>query len=112
MEQQKLPNSTLVLVMGILSIVGCCCAGLPGIIFGIIAIIKGKKDKALYASNPELYTGIGNVNAGYIMGIIGLVLSLIQVIRVAYALYTGSFFEAYEEFQRALEEGFQQGLNN
>lgn len=79
MEQQKLPNSTLVLVMGILSIIGCCFYGLPGLIFGIVAIIFGKKDKKLYLSNPDEYTGIGNVNAGFIMGIIGVVLSVLYL---------------------------------
>jgi uncharacterized membrane protein YbaN (DUF454 family) len=79
MEQQKLPNSTLVLVMGILSIVGCCFYGLPGLIFGIVAIIFGRKDKKLFQSNPDEYTGIGNVNAGYIMGIIGVILSILYL---------------------------------
>lgn len=45
MEQQKLPNATLVLVMGILSIIGCCFYGLPGLIFGIVAIILEEKTK-------------------------------------------------------------------
>lgn len=107
MEQQKLPNATLVLVMGILSIIGCCCGGLPGIVFGIIAIIKGKKDKALYAENPELYTNIGNLNAGYIMGIIGLVLSLISAIRIAYVISTGEIDEAMEIFREAMENAQQ-----
>lgn len=80
MEQQKLPNSTLVLVMGILSIIGCCFYGLPGLIFGIVAIIFGRKDKKLYQSNPDEYSGIGNVNAGYIMGIIGVILSIISIV--------------------------------
>lgn len=80
MEQQKLPNSTLVLVMGILSIIGCCFYGLPGLIFGIVAIIFGLKDKKLYKSNPDEYTGIGNVNAGFIMGIIGLILSILYLV--------------------------------
>ncbi len=80
MEQQKLPNATLVLVMGILSIIGCCFYGLPGLIFGIVAIIFGRKDKKLHASSPDEYTGIGNVNAGYIMGIIGVILSILVVL--------------------------------
>lgn len=86
MEQQKLPNATLVLVMGILSIIGCCFYGLPGLIFGIVAIIFGRKDKKLHASSPDEYTGIGNVNAGYIMGIIGVVLSILYIILFAIIL--------------------------
>lgn len=89
MEQQKLPNSTLVLIMGILSIVGCCFYGLPGLIFGIVAIIFGRKDRKLYQSNPDEYSGIGNVNAGYIMGIIGLILSIIYLL---FSIWAISFF--------------------
>jgi hypothetical protein len=104
MEQQKLPNSTLVLVMGILSILGCCCYYVPGIIFGIVAIIYGKKDKKLYQSNPDEYTGIGNVNAGYIMGIIGLVLSLIFGAIALYMIFTGTYQEFMEGYLKALED--------
>lgn len=55
MEKQTLPNSTLILVFGILAILGCCCYGVPGLIFGIIAIVLAKKAKALYMENPEIY---------------------------------------------------------
>ncbi|MGB0789195.1 MAG: DUF4190 domain-containing protein, partial [Marinirhabdus sp.] len=48
MEQQKLPNATLILVFGILSIVTCCCYGVLGLIFGIIAIVMAKKATATY----------------------------------------------------------------
>jgi hypothetical protein len=48
MEQQKLPNATAVLILGIVSIVGCCCYGLPGLIAGIIALVLAKKDGELY----------------------------------------------------------------
>lgn len=77
MEKQMLPNATLTLVMGILSIVGCCCYGLPGIIFGIVAIILASKATKLYKEEPENYLGYGNVQAGKIMGIIGVVLGVL-----------------------------------
>ena len=47
MDQQKLPNATAVLVLGILSIVTCCCYGIPGIVAGIIGLVLYKKDNAL-----------------------------------------------------------------
>jgi len=84
MEKQMLPNATLALVMGILSIVGCCCYGLPGIIFGIVALIISLKSEKLYKQDPENYLGYGNVKAGKIMGIIGIVLG---VLFAAYMLY-------------------------
>lgn len=80
MEKQKLPNSTAVLVMGIFSIIGCCCYGAPGIIFAIIAIIMAKKATNIYNEAPENYDGYGNVKAGKIMGIIGLILSVLFIV--------------------------------
>ncbi len=32
MNEQKLPNATLVLVLGIISILGCCCYGIIGLV--------------------------------------------------------------------------------
>ena len=66
MEQQKLPNSTLILVLGILSIPTCCCYGVLGLILGIIAIVLANKAAKVYAENPELYTGFQNVKTGKI----------------------------------------------
>lgn len=79
MEQQKLPNATLVLVFGIISIVTCCCYGVIGLIFGVIALILGSKALKEYAANPELYTGVQNVKTGRILAIIGIVLNLMYL---------------------------------
>ena len=89
MEQQKLPNSTLILVFGIVSIVTCCCYGIIGLIFGIIAIVLAKKATVVYLENPEQYTGYSNVKTGKILAIIGVLLSFIYLIAyiVMLALY-------------------------
>ena len=73
-EKQNLPNSTAVLVMGILSIVLTCLYGL-GLVLGIIGLVLGNKGKKTYKANPEMYSGYGNLNAGWIMSIIGVALS-------------------------------------
>ncbi len=75
MEKQTLPNSTLILVFGILSIVTCCCWGIIGLIFGIVALVLAKTAKETYLAEPELYTGYNNVKTGRILAIIGIVLS-------------------------------------
>jgi len=87
MEQQKLPNATLILVFGIISIVTCCCYGL-GLIFGIIAIVLSKKATVEYIANPELYTGYGNVKTGKILAIIGTILSAVYLAYVIYLFAT------------------------
>lgn len=84
MEKQTLPNSTLILVFGILSIITCCCYGVLGLIFGIIAFVMAKKATALYTANPELYSGYQNVKIGKILAIIGIVLSAIYVLVTIY----------------------------
>ncbi|NGX84362.1 CCC motif membrane protein [Aequorivita sp. KMM 9714] len=87
MEQQKLPNSTLILVFGIISIVTCCCYGL-GLIFGIVAIVMAGTATKLYMENPELYTGYQNVKTGKILSYIGIALSVIYLIYVIYLFST------------------------
>lgn len=89
MEQQKLPNSTLILVFGIISIVTCCCYGVLGLIFGIIALILANKALKLYAENPELYEGVKNVKTGRILAIIGIILNVLFMIYIIWAI---SFF--------------------
>ena len=89
MEQQKLPNATAVLVLGILSILGCCFYAV-GIIFSIIALVMAKKDMALYALNPGMYDNFGNLKTGRILAIIGLVLNIITIIStIAFIAFFG-----------------------
>ena len=80
--QQSLPNSTIVLVLGILSIAFCCCYGILGLIPAIIALVLSKKDKALYAVNPAIYSlsSFKNLNAGRICAIIGFVLNILSLL--------------------------------
>ena len=100
--KEKLPNSTLILVFGILSIIGCCCYGLFGIVFGILAIVLAKKAKDLYYANPELYTGYENVKTGRILGIIGLVLSALSFISGVIALISAGGIEGLMELQKEI----------
>ncbi|CAL2092254.1 CCC motif membrane protein [Tenacibaculum sp. 190524A05c] len=79
-EQRKLPNATPVLVLGILSILTCCCYGVLGIIIGVIALVLFKQDKQLYDKNPSVYQNYNNLNTGRILAIIGIVLSVVALI--------------------------------
>lgn len=80
--QQALPNATIVLILGILSIVTCCCYGVIGLILGIVALILSKKDRALYAANVAYYTesSFKNLNAGRVCAIIGLILNILYLL--------------------------------
>lgn len=93
--QTPVPNSTAVLVLGILSIVLCFCYGLIGVALGIIALVLAAKGKTIYLENPNAYTlsSYNNLKAGKICGIIGLILSsLYIIIIIIYILVLGAAF--------------------
>jgi len=84
MGQQDLPNGTISLVLGILSIPACCCYGVLGLIFGIIAWALGAADVKKYALNPTGYTlsSYKNAKAGKVCGIIGTILSALYFVAI------------------------------
>lgn len=88
MEQQKLPNSTGIIVLGILSIITCCCYGVIGLALGIAGLVMANKAKKLYNESPESYTGYSNVNTGRILCIVGIVLN---VLFIAYMIAVVSY---------------------
>ena len=104
MEQEKLPNATLILVFGIVSIVTCCCYGVLGLIFGIIAVILANKAKAIYLENPEQYSGYQNVKIGNILAIIGIVLNLLYMVYFIVLFSKLGMDGIMEMNQRVLEE--------
>ncbi|MDY3521096.1 CCC motif membrane protein [Riemerella anatipestifer] len=110
MMKQNLPNATLVLVLGILSILGCCCYGVPGIILGVVALVMYKKDNQLYLANPELYVNYSNLTTGRVLAIIGIVLSALNVLAyVALIILFG--FEALTD-QELLQERIQEMIQH
>ncbi|SDS29188.1 CCC motif membrane protein [Christiangramia echinicola] len=102
MEKRELPNSTLILVFGILSIIGCCCYGVAGVIFGIIALVMSKRATEIYSADPELYTGFNNVKTGRILAIIGLVLSALSLISTIAAVIMYGGLEGIQEMQQEI----------
>lgn len=80
MEKQKLPNALAVLILGILSILTCCCYGIIGLILAIVALVLAGKDKKLYLESPELYSNYSNLTTGKILAIIGIVLNMLTIL--------------------------------
>lgn len=72
-----LPNATTVLVLGICSIVFSCFFGA---ILGIIGLVLSGKGRKMYKESPQSYDGWGQLNAGWIMSIIGTVLGGLYII--------------------------------
>ncbi len=100
-NQQTLPNSSGVLVMGIISIAGCWCYGFIALTLGIIALVLASKSMKLYNANPDLYSesSYKNLKAGKVCAIIGTSLSGMLVLGVIIYLLIigtaiGTFFSA------------------
>lgn len=103
MERRNLPNGTAVLVLGILSIITCCCYGFIGLILGIIALVLANKDLKMYQENPELYLNYKNVSIGRVLGIIGIVMSSLFLLLIIYVgLFVGE--KELKNFQDNLME--------
>lgn len=86
MEKRQLPNSTTSLVLGIISIISCCCYGIIGLPLGIIAIVLANSAKKVYLEAPENYKGYSNASTGKILGIIGVVLNGIYLLLIIYII--------------------------
>lgn len=101
MENQKLPNATAVLILGIFSILICCCYGIFSIILGVVALVLANKDTKLYAENPSVYTNYNNLKIGKILSIIGISLGVIYLIYVI-VLFTTLGMEGIEQMQQEM----------
>jgi hypothetical protein len=88
MGNQMVPNSTGVLVLGIISIVTCWLYGILGLILGIVALAMSGSGKKAYAENPSQYTqaSYNNLKAGRICAIIGVSLSALFMVYVIIVL--------------------------
>ena len=107
MEQQKLPNATISLVLGLISFI-CCCfsAGIGGLLFSGIAFFLVRKDEKMYRENPELYSNYGQLKTAKVIAIIGLVLALVAIIMVVVQVVAVGGWEAYMEQQKEIYEQF------
>lgn len=82
MERQKLPNATLIVVLGALSLVFSCCYGIIGLVLSIVTLVLASSAKKQYLADPELYDNYSQINTGRILAIIGLVLSILVILLV------------------------------
>lgn len=106
MTQEKLPNTTTAMVLGIISFI-CCCfsSGIGGLIFSGIALIFANKDKKLYEENPEFYYNYNQLKTARIIAIIGLILGAITLITSIIYIISMGGFEAYmEQVQEMVDE--------
>jgi hypothetical protein len=109
MEQQKLPNATLSLVLGIISFIACCCsAGIGGLIFSGIALLLANKDLKLYKQEPELYSNYSQLNTARIIAIVGLILA---VLSLAYSIYNIWAMGGWDAYVKSIQDVMEQVQN-
>ncbi|MBT8281503.1 CCC motif membrane protein [Muriicola soli] len=105
MEQQKLPNVTIAIVLAILSYLCCCFYGIPAIIMSGIGLFLVKKDEKTFLENPELYSNHSQLKTAKILVIIGLVLGILFLLYMIYSIYAmGGWEEAMRQSQEIMEQ--------
>ena len=88
------PNSTEVMVLGILSIVFCWCWGILSIILGIVTLVLASQGEKEYRKNPYAYTEVShrNLRTGRTCAFVGLCLAAVTIIAVIiYFIVFGTF---------------------
>ena len=104
MEKQKLPNEQVVMILGILSYIGCCCtSGIGGLILSGIGLYLAKKAHYTYNENPELYN-IKSLDTWKIVNMVAFVLSALVFVYWIYMKVTGKDIEQQKQLEELLEQ--------
>ena len=104
MEQQKLPNITMSIILSIAGLLCCCVFGLGVIPSGIGYFLVGKDGK-LVASNPGMYSNESVLKTAKIIAIISLVANVLFIIYMIYSISTIGFGEFVRQLDTAIEQG-------
>ncbi len=100
MEQKKLPNVTISLVLGIISFIACCFSwGIGGILLSGIGLFLTNKDKKIYEADPERYDNFNTLKTARIIAIIGLVLGVLTLLLIVGMLIAFGGLEGMQEWQ-------------
>lgn len=101
MENKKLPNVTISLVLGIISFIACCfSSGFGGLLFSGIALFLANKDKKAAGEDLEEYENFGQLKTARIIAIIGLVLAILTVLAFVGAMIAFGGYAGMQEWQQ------------
>lgn len=104
MEQQKLPNVTIVIVLSIIGFICCCVAGIPGVLFGGIGLMLALKDEKLYKENPNDYSNYSQLKTAKILAIIALAVGVLYLAYTVFTISQMGGWDAYMEQSKELME--------
>lgn len=104
MEKQKLPNEQAVMILGLVSFIGCCCSsGLLGLILAGIGIYLANKDEKTFQANPDVYS-MGSLNTWKIINYVSLAISVIVLLWSIYREVTGQADEDKRQLMEMLKQ--------
>lgn len=104
MEKQKLPNEKTVMILGIVSFIGCCCtSGILGALLSSIGLYLAIQSEKIHFSNPGQYD-INSLNTWKIVNIVSLCISMFFVLRLIYLVATGQLGEIIEQSKELIEQ--------
>ena len=104
---RNLPNATLIVVLGVLSIIGCCFY-YTGLIFGLIAIYLVIKAQKIYKEDPHAYDNYSTITIGKVLAIIGIVINVLSLLFLIWVIATFGWdaIQDQEELQLLMMEYF------
>jgi ABC-type phosphate transport system permease subunit len=97
MENQKLPNVTVAIILSIIGYVCCCIWGVPAIVLGVIGLLLLQSDLKKYRENPELYSNFGTWKTARILCIVSIAIGAIYLSFVIFQIMRMGGWEAYYE---------------
>lgn len=96
-QKKDAPNATLVLILGIVSLVMCCFYG-SGLIVAIVSLVLGNQALKMVKASPNEYkeSSVKNLKAGRIISIITIVLGVLYLILIGilFVIYGAALFSA------------------
>ncbi|MFH6605161.1 CCC motif membrane protein [Maribacter algicola] len=107
MEQQKLPNITIAIVLSILGFICCCIAGIPAILLGGIALFLLRNDENKYKLDPEGYSNFSQLKTAKIIAWIVLAIGILYLVMTIYNIQQMGGWDAYIEKAMEMSEQWQ-----
>ena len=104
MEQQKLPNVVVAIVLAILGYLCCCLWGLPAVVLGGIGLLLLRSDYKKYEANPEQYNNYSTWKTARILCIVAIAIGALYFFFAIYQIYSMGGWDAYMEQVRTMTE--------